>query len=70
MKAMLGVDYVRDKNWNPVIRSRPQWEAWAHKEAKKRSRSGFKWNAMVAFIPWRGDLRISFAGQPAGRRFV
>ena len=64
-KAIVGCDYVRNSDWNPVYKSKKGWQTWADREAKRLTqRDKITWDAIVAYIPARNAFRISFAAQP------
>lgn len=63
-RAIVGCDYVRNSDWNPVYKYKKGWLKWADRQVKYLSRRDkIKWHAIVAYIPARNAFRISFAAQ-------
>lgn len=64
LPALCGCDYIRGMDWRPVRKNRRQWERWAEKEAKVRSRDDrFQWHGVVVWLEDRECYRISFGSQ-------
>lgn len=60
--AVEGLDFIRDENWRPKLRTRKGWELYARREAAKKKPKGL-WHGCVAWIEHRQAYRISYGGQ-------
>jgi len=65
VKAVLGLDYVRDSDWKPMLKTEKGWLAYAERLAKEKNKGQkFVWYPVVPWVEWRDCFRINFRGQP------
>jgi len=60
-KALCGADYIRDRNWNPILKTKKGWELYSSREAKRKSKAeNFAWTGVLFFVEQRNAYRINY----------
>jgi hypothetical protein len=57
-KAWIGEDYVRGKNWEPMVKTYKGWLRWASRKADS------PFTPVITWMDHRGGYVIALGGQP------